>query len=557
MTGTASSAPSESLAGRFGSVQVGVRQDLEVSRHVFRGTPAYVVTDPMTFQSHRLEVTEYAIFEAITPSRALSDIFEDLVKREVMTRDSEEAFYRFIVTLHRFNFLNLPVSDDKLLYRRHEMRQRARRTERLTSFLFLRIPLINPDRFLQSTINYVRPLFTRWFFAVWMVLMLVAGTVAFHQGDRLFQPVEGVLLTHNLPLLMVILVGLKVLHEFGHAYACKHFGGYVPEMGAYMIVFVPCAYVDASASWSFTRVRERVIVCLAGMYIESICAAVATLVWAASPPGLLRDVAYNVIFLAGVVTVLFNINPLMRYDGYYVLSDLLQIPNLRQRSIHHVLCTLKRTFLRIRVDAKSVPPRLSAILFCFGVGSGIYRFLVLAGIATLVAMKMGLVGLALGLLLLGRTIYGTLQRFCKYLWFGQETAPIRFRAVALSLLVIVGIPSLIFLVPIRSDVFATGVLACAEETTVRAPVGGFLTHTAVQAGQQVSPGDVIVQLQDDEVLEAVASAKTQVQASDIRHSAWMVEDPARARQELEQGHLHRMMLERRQRDLADLVVRAD
>ncbi|MEE9296907.1 MAG: biotin/lipoyl-binding protein [Phycisphaerae bacterium] len=536
---------------------MGVRQDLEVSRHVFRGTPAYVVTDPMTFQSHRLEVTEYAIFEAITPSRALSDIFEDLVKREVMTRDSEEAFYRFIVTLHRFNFLNLPVSDDKLLYRRHEMRQRARRTERLTSFLFLRIPLINPDRFLQSTINYVRPLFTRWFFAVWMVLMLVAGTVAFHQGDRLFQPVEGVLLTHNLPLLMVILVGLKVLHEFGHAYACKHFGGYVPEMGAYMIVFVPCAYVDASASWSFTRVRERVIVCLAGMYIESICAAVATLVWAASPPGLLRDVAYNVIFLAGVVTVLFNINPLMRYDGYYVLSDLLQIPNLRQRSIHHVLCTLKRTFLRIRVDAKSVPPRLSAILFCFGVGSGIYRFLVLAGIATLVAMKMGLVGLALGLLLLGRTIYGTLQRFCKYLWFGQETAPIRFRAVALSLLVIVGIPSLIFLVPIRSDVFATGVLACAEETTVRAPVGGFLTHTAVQAGQQVSPGDVIVQLQDDEVLEAVASAKTQVQASDIRHSAWMVEDPARARQELEQGHLHRMMLERRQRDLADLVVRAD
>ena len=135
----------------------------------------------------------------------------------------------------------------------------------------------------------------------------------------------------NLPILWLALVGLKALHEFGHAYACRRFGGAVPEMGVVFIVLTPCAYVDASSSWKFDR-RSRVAVAMAGMYVEILIAGIFALVWAGTQPGLLHDVALNVVILASVSTVFLNINPLMKFDGYYIFSDLMSVFNLQERA---------------------------------------------------------------------------------------------------------------------------------------------------------------------------------------------------------------------------------
>ncbi|MCH7701788.1 MAG: hypothetical protein IID37_08875, partial [Planctomycetes bacterium] len=457
------------------SVHVGLRGDLEVTRHVFRGQPAYVVRDPMTFQSQRLSPADYDVFVRIDSSQPLGAIFDSLVEQGKVEPTDEDGFYEFVMTLHRLAFLRLPLSDDKILYRRYAARVRARRREKIQGFLFLRVPVWNPDEFLNRTIRFARPLFSWAALAVWLCLLIVAGLVAASQWEALRRPAVGLLTVGNLPVMFGTLVLLKVLHEFGHAFACKRFGGHVPEMGVYLIIFTPCAYVDATACWGFTSKRQRLAVSLAGMYVESIIAAVALLIWASSDPSLLRDVAYNVVFLAGVVTVLFNINPLMRFDGYYILSDLLEIPNLRARASQYVVQELKRHLLGVTADSRPSGRRMRAILISYGVAASIYRVCLTLAIAGLLASKMLILGGILAVLYVGSTVVSLVRRVCVYLWFAKETSAIRRRAVALSILLLVLLPAGLALVPIPAHVRAEGVITSEHATYVRAQSAGFLS----------------------------------------------------------------------------------
>jgi len=550
------SASTPRLADRLRPLRVGVRRDLEVTRHLFRGEPAYLVRDPMTMQSHRLDRADYEVFIAIQPDRALGEILADLAQQGVVDRHQEEAFYEFIMRLHQLGFLNLPIVDDALLYRRHVARRQARQREKFLGFLFLRVPLLNPDAFLERTLRFARPVFTWWFFGLWLGLMAAAAFVAAARWDTLVEPLHGLRIVRQLPSLWLTLVALKVLHEFGHAFACKRFGGYVPEMGVYLILFTPSAYVDATAAWSFTRKRHRLIVCLAGVYVESIAAALALFVWASSPPGAVRDAAYGVVFLAGVATVLFNINPLMRYDGYYLLSDLLEIPNLRQRSRQYLIDLLKRFTLGVRNPAAPASLRLRAVLLGYGTASTAYRLTVLLAIAAVVASRMYTAGLILAACFLGSLFVKLLKGLLEYLWHARETQPVRRRAIALSALAIIGVPALIFLVPIPTTVRAAGVLGAEREQVIHARVDGFIEAIPVRAGDRVEPGDTLVAMRNETCAEQVAQASARLEASEIRRRALEAVDPLKAREEGHQVRLHEGDLRRWEQEQAALTVRA-
>lgn len=542
------------LAERLRNVRVGVRQDLEVSRHVFRGEVAYVLRDPVTFQTHRFQPQSYRVLASIHADRTLGDIFEELKQRELFDETDEERFYEFVFSLHRLSFLSLPVSDEKLLYRRHQARQAALRKRRLFSFLFFQIPLVNPDAFLTRTMDAMRWLYSRTFFVIWLALIATAGFVVVREWSALLEPLQGLLATRNLAIMWVTLILLKVCHEFGHAYACKHYGGHVPEMGVYLILFTPCAYVDATASWGFTSKWHRLAVSLAGMYVESAIAAIAVLVWALTGPSLLHAVAYNVIFMASVVTVLFNINPLMRYDGYYIASDLLEIPNLRQRSTQHALRVLRRIFLGLRETPPPMPARLKCTLLSFGLAASAYRTIVIVGIATVVAMKFALVGLALGAAFVGMTAVGIVRRLVGYLWFAEQTAPVRVRAVALSLVLLAALPAGVALLPVPREVCAAAAVAATVETPVRVSTPGFVEQVDFAPGQVVRAGQRLVRLAEPSADERTEQVEALLHASRIREQAYAADDPTAARQEAaKQRYLQRELAEAaRQRSELDL-----
>lgn len=538
------------LEQRLQTVQVGVRSDLEVSRHVFRGEPCYIIRDPVTFQGHRLTPEDYGLFTRITADRTLGEVCAEAQQEGLLDADDAESFYRFVFALHRLGFLSLPVPDDKLLFQRYETKRRMRLRQKLLGFLFLQIPVINPDAFLGRTLRWTRWLYTSWFLAIWLVLVGAAAYVGVSRYDELLAPLQGLLLTRNLLLMWATLIILKVLHEFGHAYACKHFGGHVPEMGIYLIAFTPCAYVDATAAWGFPSKWHRLAVSLAGMYVETLMAALAVFMWAFTEPSLLHSVAYNVIFLASAVTVLFNVNPLMRYDGYYILSDLLEIPNLRQRASQLVTLAAKRVIVGVRAPLPPGTTAARAALLTFGLATTIYRTLLLISIGAVIATKFFVIGVGLAAIYISGTLFGNVRRLTRYLWFAAETAPVRARAIAVSVLVLGWLPALVGFLPLPRHVHAAACVGAAEEAPVCVSTPGFIAEVAVEPGATVGAGQVLAQLEAPDLAGIRAEAETRLRASQTRHDALVATDPAAAQAEAEkQTYLAAA--------LADAVRRAD
>lgn len=556
MTAPTAPTPAIPLKDRLGRVRVGLREDLEVTRHVFRGRPSYAVCDPMTGQSQRLDPEDYTVMVSLSADRSLATVFKDLTKRGLLAEDEEERFYQFVMSLHGIGFLRLPLSDHANLYRRYQAKVRSRRRQWLTGFLFLRIPLWNPNAFLERTLPLGRWLFSKAFFFCWLGLMALASYVAVRQWSSLTQPLEGVLVAGNLPVLWISLVVLKLFHEFGHAYACKHFGGHVPEMGAYLILFTPCAYVDATASWGFKRKRDRIIVCLAGMYVESIFAALATIVWAMTPPSALHSAAYNVMFLAGLVTVLFNVNPLMRYDGYYVLSDWLEIPNLRERAARYLTALGKRWLLGV-TDGPSVESwRLKVILLAYGVGALIYRVALVLGISILLAGKFLLAGLLVGGIYLGTAVVQFIRKLMHYLWHHDETVPVRGRAMALGVFLFVVLPALALCVPLPRTTRAMGVLARQHEQVLRVTAPGVLQQAALMPGHSVAEGELVAELTNDLQWESVVIAESNLAAAQSRLEAQRILAPALALEEQARVEALIKAVEKAKNQLDELSIRA-
>ncbi len=545
---------SSSIAEKLKNVRVGIRSDLEVVRHVFNGVPAYIIRDPLTFQSFKLDINGYKIFTSIERHKPLGKIFNELVSKGILNKNDEEKFYKLIFTLHALNFLNLPVSNDKILYKRYLAKKRAKLKSKILGIMFLQVPLFNPDSFLNATIRYVDFLFTRWFFAIWLLVVGLATGLIIKDWDKFFGSIHNVLAFKYVFYIWAILILLKVFHEFGHAYACKHFGGCVPEMGAFFVMFTPLAYVNATASWSFARKRDRIIVALGGMYVELIFAAIALFVWYFTHPGFVHDIAYYVVFIAGIATLLFNLNPLARFDGYYVLSDFLEIPNLRANSAKFIAGIFKRILLGIKDNNLYVPFKIKVILLLFGIASIIYRTTLIFAIGLTAAWKFAGFGILLACMLL-LSYFGTkIVRLAKYLLYSEETQPVRLRSISLAILLFVVSPIIMLTVPFPNKIMPAGVVLSSNEYPVCARVDGFIRRVNIKPGQKVRAGMILARLENDSCIENLIRAETNYKVSNIRYEAFKSIDSAKAVQEYEKLKASLSELNRRKEDVSFLTV---
>ncbi|MFT7671134.1 MAG: putative peptide zinc metalloprotease protein [Planctomycetota bacterium] len=504
-----------SLAERLGQACVALRPDLEVSRHIFRGEVCYIFIDPLTFSSHRFARADYAILTRIRDSVPLSVIFEELVSVGDLLQDSEERFYGFVFSLHKSGLLNLPISDEKSLYERHLSKKKGKRSQSIKSLLFFKIPMLDPDALLTRTARYAAPFFGRGAFAAWLALVALALWVVGRNWMEFTEPVGDIFRNENLPLLWISLITLKIAHEFGHGYATKLRGGHVPEMGLFMMIFTPCAYVDSTAAWGFPRKRDRMVVNFAGMYIEIYIAVISVLLWSITPPGMLRSVLHNIIMLSSVITIGFNVNPLMRFDGYYALSDWMEIPNLRARSQAEGTRLLKRIVLGLHTPGEA-KLGLRCFLVFFGICSAIYKFTLVIGISATIAMKFPAIGLGIGLAYLLGEALGVLRVCIPYLWGHHETASVRGWAVTLLALLLVGMPLGIALVPVPNSVVTKGVLSSEIDLVLRATTDGFLAGIHVNTGEELSAGQPIVVLEDAESTSALAEVEGRLEAAQVQ-----------------------------------------
>ena len=329
---------------RVANVRPRLRDHAEFHRHHYRGERWYVLQDHTSERFHRFTPSAYQLIGLINGQRTIQQIWDLLVENNADAVPTQSEIIRLLGQLHGADVLMSDIPPDvEELFQRYQKRQSSQRWQKLKTPLAIRIPLFDPDKFLSATNGLGRLIFSKLGAALWLLVVGVALFLTLqHWPDLTENVTEKVLSPQNILLLWLSFPIVKACHEFGHAFATKAWGGEVHEMGVMLLVLMPIPYVDASAASAFREKRRRVIVGAAGMMVELFLAAIALFVWLNIEPGFARAIAYNVMLIAGISTILFNGNPLLRFDGYYIFADAVEIPNLAARSNKYITYLIQK-----------------------------------------------------------------------------------------------------------------------------------------------------------------------------------------------------------------------
>lgn len=382
--------------------------------------------------------------------------------------------------------------------------------------LMIKLPAIHPDYWITSLTTVCGAWFSWPAFVVWLGVLVWTVAAVLSDGDRAWSETTPLLTSGNLPWLLGTWCLLKLVHELSHAVACKRFGGNVREAGLMLMLFAPVPYVDVTSSWRFASKWMRIVVALAGMYSELFVAALAAQIWLWAPPGQAKLLASNVMLTASVVTLLFNANPLMRFDGYYILADLLEIPNLYGLGQQYV------SYLG-RKYALGVPARVPAwgrfqgiAIRTYGIAATAWRLLVSVGLVLTTSVLFQGTGVLLSLVAAILWFLLPTIKFIRYLLWGnlhERPDLARFGVTALTLtlaLVAIGI------LPEPGGIRAPGVVGYADRQVVRAPFAGFVRQVHVQGGQSVREGEPLITLENLELAADTAQILCAARISGIR-----------------------------------------
>lgn len=500
---------------RVSPLRVRLRASVQAVRQHFRGDLWHVLRDPANDTYFRLNAPAYQFVGLLDGRRSVADAWRICSGQLGDAAPTQGEAISLLGQLYSANLLQADIPPDaESLFQRYKTRRRREIQGFLTNLLFLRIPLLDPDRFLRAFLPALGWIFSWAGLLVWGAL--VAGGLYAIAGslDRLADRAQGVLDVANLPLLYVGMAIAKVFHEFGHALACKKFGRQegaadeVHAMGIMLLIFTPIPYVDVSGSWTFRSKWRRAMVGAAGMWVELALAGVAAMVWARTSQGTaLNAVAYNIMFIASVSTVLFNGNPLLRYDAYYILSDLLEIPNLAQRSKEYIYYLVRKYAWGVRqVRCPAHTPGERPWMLFYGVASFLYRMVVCVAILLFVSEKLPVVGAVLAAAAIVAWVFVPLGKFVHYLSAGPELARTRRRAVLSTVATLAVLVGAIGLIPAPDRARVEGVVEPVDMAFVHAGEDGFLRE-ALPTGTDVRlDGPPLVRLENPELQAELAKA---------------------------------------------------
>jgi putative peptide zinc metalloprotease protein len=498
-----------------------LRDHITVNAHRYRGKRWYVLEDHVTGQVRRLSAQSYLIVGLMNGGRTIDRLWELSSQRLGEEMPTHEEMLQLLASLYQANLVRMDTSGDiGELFERGKEAERKKWMAKLKSPLSIKIPLVDPERFLLATQKYIKPLFSVFVLLLWCVLIISMLTLVGQHWNELTENVsDRILAADNIVLLWLIYPVIKLLHELGHGYCIKRGGGEVHELGVMLLVFIPMPYVDASSSSAFADKKQRMLVGSAGILVELFIASLAMLVWSNAEPGMVKSIAYNIIFIAGVSTILVNGNPLLRFDGYYILADYLEIPNLGQRANQYWGWLCKRFIFGVQGVASPAYDKREALwLFSYGWASLVYRLFLMASIILFVAQQYFVIGVILALWsFIGTLIWPNLKMLYKTWQDSDIRAGSRSPTVMIPLCAGI-IVLLLGIMPLPLTTSVEGVVQMNEQRRVLAEESCFIRELHKQAGSTVHRGDLLLSCEnyqlhtEQQVLEqqyAEADAKRQ------------------------------------------------
>ncbi len=503
---------------RVAELRPRLRSHVRIHRHHYRGELWYVLEDRVSRRMHRFNPAAYHLIGLMDGHRTVQEIWDSATARFGDDAPTQDETIRLLGQLHAAEVLQSEVAPDVAeLLRRAKKGKPRLWLQNLRSPLAIRLPLFDPDRFLERWLPWYRPAFGWAGALIWLVVVgaaALAGAAHWQELTENFS--DRVLAPQNLLLMWLTFPVLKLCHEFGHACATRAWGGEVHEMGVMFLVLTPVPYVDASAATAFRETRRRVVVGAAGMVVEVFIASLALFLWLEAEPGLFRAVLYNIILIAGISTVLFNANPLLRFDGYYMLCDLIQIQNLRQRGQQYLSNLVERRLFGLKTPEVEASPGEKRWFVLYTITSFCYRVFIMLAIALFIATEYMIVGVVLALWALAAMFVYPALRGLGYLLFHSRLRRRRLRAVGVSAAVVAGAAAVLFLVPAPLWTRADGVIWVPAEAQVRAGADGFVRQVAAEPGAAVRQGSQLLLTENPELGPRIRVLEAQVALLEAR-----------------------------------------
>ncbi len=544
---------------RVATVRPRLRDHARLHRMRYRGVLWYLLQDPISNRVHRFSPQARFVMAAMDGQRSVQQLWE-LANRQLGEQaPTQDEVIRLLGQLHAADLLLSDATPDATeLFERAQRQQRQTRQRSWMNPLSIRMHLWDPDALLNRMRAPIDWLWGRWGGLLWLAVVLPALLLLPLHWDGLTGNFSDRLLaTNNLVMLVLVFPLIKALHEWGHAAAVKRGGGEVHDLGMVLMVLMPVPYVEASASTVFKSKLQRAVVGASGMAVELFVAALAFYLWMLLEPSLLRAVLFNVMVVAGVSTLVFNGNPLLRFDAYYILSDLLEMPNLAARSMRYLGYLVERYAFGVR-DAHSPETQRSekAWLVAYGVLSFVYRIFVTISIALFIAGEFFIVGVLLAVWAVATMALLPLVKSVQHLAASPRLHAQRQRVWGVTFGALAVLALLLLVLPAPQRTVVEGVAWLPESALVRTAQDGFVRRVLATPGAAVLPGDALVALDDAALRTAHRVSQAKVAELEAVYTRQLVQDRALAaiaQEQLQAEHAALRVLAQR---VENLVVRA-
>lgn len=534
-----------------------LRPQVRIQRKRWRDQLWYVLSDDATGRHHRINDSAYHFVGRCNGQRSVQQVWDAVLDMHANAASTQDEIVDLLVSLSNAELIQFDRTPDvDNLFLRHNETQRHR-LRGLVNPLAFRVPLGDPNALLARLDGLGKLLFQPATFWLWLLIVAFAALSAAGAwrellafgGTRLQSP-------SYLGLLWLTYPFVKALHEIGHGLAVRRWGGDVHEAGIALLLLLPAPYVDASAASSFLGRRQRALVSAAGIMTEMVIAALGLLLWSQLSGETARDIGFALLFIGSVSTVLFNANPLLRFDGYHVLCDVFDLPNLAARSRAYWQHLLRRHLLRLPAEAPQIGRGERKWLLAYAPLALAYRLLIT------LAILFWLAGLWLFAAAVA-AVYFVATMIALPLWRGitrtlNVAAPAADRARARRRLVgLLAVPAvLIFALPLPYATVAPGLVWLPEKAQIRPEVDGFISELPVKDGTPVRAGDLIVRLDNPELVMQREKLESRLLGLQAERYRLLLKDPEGAQSQALVIEKTEAELARAQSRLNDLEIRA-
>lgn len=541
-------APSAAAPADLSRIVIRLRDDLAFARRTVGGEQFYVVEDRLSGKCYRVGEKEYTLATALDGNRNLAEILQAVASADSSCSLTSTEALQVCRWLLQTGLAQRQQDEDAA----SAVSSLPRRWT-LINPIFIRIPLLTPDRLLERILPALSWINTRVALVASLMLWIVAALHLVSGWDRFVGSAGNVFSLDQGVYLLASWVALKLFHELGHGLTCKHYGGYVREAGVALLLLAPIPYVDVTSSWRLRSKWARIHIAAAGMIVEATVASFALLLWSYSPDGILSQLCVNIVVMATATTVLFNANPLMRFDGYYILTDLLELPNLYTRG-HQFISAISRRWLL--GEASVQLPNTTRFVALYAVAAWCWRLFVCVSLICGAAALLHGAGVVIAAVAIFSWFIVPAYRLVRTLWMEAD-----WKRTARFVVLVGGAAAagfaLLSYTPWPFPRRSPGVVEYEPLSVVRAKSAGFLQEIHVTPGEMVAAGQLLARLENPELHNQLKLLELSVKESELRCRIYRQRHEMAAYQaEAEQLAALQKQLAEKQKQVAGLSIRA-